>query len=924
MEGSKGVVTITPSEVAGFSDEKVASVTVAVKQEIKQLKQFMATLDAESVVAATRGLGTNEERLIDVLCSRTKSQMDSLSAAMVSKTNKTLLQVVKSEVSGNFGKLVGYSLMDVDDFGAQVFSKAVKGMGTDEAALIDLCMTHSNEELKAIKLKWEARNDGSLVDTLRSEFGTFSKHARNLFLKLFLSERGENPTVDAALAESQADKLHKAGVAKRLGTDEEVFINILVSSSREQVQAIKQAYEKKYSMSLQRAIEKEMSGTLEKGLVALLQPSVPAYIAYALYQAFDGIGCDRDRVCRLLGGADKKLLPDISARFLDVYGKTIQECLKDETTVMGDFKAAATQWVMGSDPTKRMEFVTPPSEPKELLKHLLQERENIRDHLARDDAQRVYYACKGFGTDDNTLISVICSRPKLHLERVDRHFHALYHESLRSCVEGDCSGDYKRLLTSALTPQDKIDAEFVKKACDGIGTNEAVLVELFAPRSNARIQAMKQQYEARYGQPLVDRLNSELSGHLKKVIIELLKAQRDENEVADEELARVQASKLHEAGVGKWGTDEAAFIETLCRASRTQIEAIKASYESQYGMSLRKAIEKETSGDFERTLVALTKSPVEFYVGKLRDAFKGFGTDEGAIVRVLGGHDKNDLKLISEAYLETTGHTLTESLKKEISGKFLRACLTWVSSADPLELSAIETAVSAHQDATEDPSLPPSYDQVTGGRAPSSSFPMLSAGNTLTMSAGQAAMLPENLMDEIWMGLGWETPGGKVDLDAGVVCLDAASNVRGIVFYGRREEPGIYHSGDSRTGDGKGDDEVIRIKLSEIKPEVTTLVLTVHCYNEGQSFSLVNSAYVRLSMPATGHVCAEFRLGSQLSSPGVMFAMLRRAPGCSNWIFASLGRGVMGNAANTMDTVRAVQAMSASTAVRFGNALSAG
>lgn len=35
--------------------------------------------------------------------------------------------MVDEEVSGNFGKMVTYSLMSVDDFGAMIFTRATKG-----------------------------------------------------------------------------------------------------------------------------------------------------------------------------------------------------------------------------------------------------------------------------------------------------------------------------------------------------------------------------------------------------------------------------------------------------------------------------------------------------------------------------------------------------------------------------------------------------------------------------------------------------------------------------------------------------------------------------------------------------------------------------------------------------------------------------
>jgi Annexin len=75
-----------------------------------------------------------------------------------------------------------------------------------------------------------------------------------------------------------------------MGTDDDVFIDILTTQSRAQIQAIKQEYERANNMSLKRAIEKETSGSFEKALIALLSPSIAAYTAQALHEAFSGIG----------------------------------------------------------------------------------------------------------------------------------------------------------------------------------------------------------------------------------------------------------------------------------------------------------------------------------------------------------------------------------------------------------------------------------------------------------------------------------------------------------------------------------------------------------------------------------------------------------------------------------------------------------
>jgi hypothetical protein len=58
-----------------------------------------------------------------------QAQLDMLSAASVAQHGKTLAQYVESDISGAFGKMMGYALLDVDEYGATVFSAATDGVG---------------------------------------------------------------------------------------------------------------------------------------------------------------------------------------------------------------------------------------------------------------------------------------------------------------------------------------------------------------------------------------------------------------------------------------------------------------------------------------------------------------------------------------------------------------------------------------------------------------------------------------------------------------------------------------------------------------------------------------------------------------------------------------------------------------------------
>lgn len=240
------------------------------------------------------------------------------------------------------------------------------------------------------------------------------------------------------------------------------------------------------------------------------------------------------------------------------------------------------------------------------------------------------------------------------------------------------------LLTYVLLPEADFDALMLKKAMDGLGTNEGLIISILAPASNARILAAKARHDQKYPKPLIDRLKSELSGSMEDVVLALIRGERQED-VVDEGLAVKQAKDLHDAGIGKrLGTDKKTFIRILTQASRQQIQLIRKYYERNHGMSLEKAIKKECSGCFETMLLAMIMDPVAYYALQLKTAFKGLGSDKSVIARVLGGNDKPAVEEIAECYRTNYGESLMAALKSETSGKFRRAVLTWVCSSDPM------------------------------------------------------------------------------------------------------------------------------------------------------------------------------------------------------------------------------------------------
>ncbi|CAN0373059.1 unnamed protein product [Ascophyllum nodosum] len=657
--------------------DDVGDMTSLVKGDIDALKDFIANRDMEVVREATKGMGTDEASLVNTLCNRTKKQIHAIDALYHEKYETSLLSVVSEEVSGNFGKMVTYSLMETDDFGAEIFSLSTEGLGTSENVLIDLAHSHTNEELAAIKDKWETKNNESMLDCVNEELGG---NARRILFIILGGEKSDSREVDYDLATEQAAALNEAWKEKQIGSDEDMFLEILGRQSRAQIQEIKAAYEREYGMTLMKAITKRCRGTYRRCLIGCLFPSVEAYTAYGLFEACDGFGTDEDRVTRLLGGTEKRNMHKVAKYFQETNGKPLVEELKDELN--GTFLKAALSWAAGGDPTNGLEDITAhlkleveedSSKDREYTKALLQERTNLRDFICQADAADIRHACSGLGTNDRSMVNIICSRTKVHLARVDQHYNSMFKRSLSKQVRQECGGTYRNFLLYTLLPYADFDALMLKKSMDGLGTKEDLIIATIAPLNNARIRAAKKRHDEKY-EELVDRLQGELGGSFEEAVLTVLQAKRKEG-VVDEELAQQQAQELIE--------DKDNFIPILTKASRRQIKLIGDSFEQSQEISLERAIKKEFSGDMEKLLLALAMEPMAFYAHQLKEAFDHFITDKEAVARVLGGNDKHFVRKLNQFYLDVYEESLMEALKRETSGKFRRAALMWVCSSDP-------------------------------------------------------------------------------------------------------------------------------------------------------------------------------------------------------------------------------------------------
>ena len=91
------------------------------------------------------------------------------------------------------------------------------------------------------------------------------------------------------------------------------------------------------------------------------------------------------------------------------------------------------------------------------------------------------------------------------------------------------------------------------------------------------------------------------------------------------------------------------------------------------GKSFEKAVKETTSGWYKEALLKIADYARDFYgayAKELREATKGAGTDENALVRVIVGRAEIDLRSIEQRYKQLYGATVTHHVYWDTSGDF--------------------------------------------------------------------------------------------------------------------------------------------------------------------------------------------------------------------------------------------------------------
>ncbi|XP_077399273.1 annexin A1-like [Vanacampus margaritifer] len=292
---------------------------------------------------------------------------------------------------------------------------------------------------------------------------------------------------------------------------------------------------------------------------------------------------------------------------------------------------------------------------------------------ASADADVLQTAIESKGVDEDVIISVLVKRNNEQRQKIKVVYEADHKEPLERALKSALRSDLEDICLALLMPPAHYDAYLIRDATKRLGTDEDVLVEVLATRSNERIRQLKRVYKEVYGDDLEDVIKDETKGDFTTALLDMLKANKDESTEVDMALAQKDAEILFEAGENKKGVDISAFLDIMTTRSGPQLTKTFQKYACVSDMTLPKVLNMELRGDIEDCLLDIVKcawSTPAFFAEKLHRAMERHGTCEDTLIRVLVSRSEVDLKKILEEYRAMYDRTLQEDILEDTKHHF--------------------------------------------------------------------------------------------------------------------------------------------------------------------------------------------------------------------------------------------------------------
>uniref|UniRef100_A0A8C2CNN8 Annexin n=1 Tax=Cyprinus carpio TaxID=7962 RepID=A0A8C2CNN8_CYPCA len=301
---------------------------------------------------------------------------------------------------------------------------------------------------------------------------------------------------------------------------------------------------------------------------------------------------------------------------------------------------------------------------------------------AKNDAEVLYKAMKGLGTDEDAILQLLTARSNAQRQEIKAAYKTLHGNDLVDDLKSELGGKFESLIVALMTPPIMYDVTSLRDSIKGAGTDEKVLIEILASRLPNEVNQIKSLYKQEHNDDLEEDVTGDTGGNFRRMLVVLLQASRQQG--IQEDLIQSDAQALLAAGEQKYGTDEGQFITILGNRSNAHLRRVFDEYRKISGYEIEESIQRETSGTLQEVLLAVVKCArgVPGYFAEILACcfistliVQGSGTDDQKLIRIMVSRSEVDMMDIRAEFRKRFATSLHKTIQGDTSGDYRKALL---------------------------------------------------------------------------------------------------------------------------------------------------------------------------------------------------------------------------------------------------------
>lgn len=214
-----------------------------------------------------QGVGRDSPTIMKILASHTFDQRYEIAATYKTVYGQDLVQKLLTEYDGKILDVIQYLFWPKEKMYAKEFRDAVQGFGTNEVALIEMCVSLDGQELRRISSAYQQMYEKLLEKDVRDDTSGFF---RDLLLELLKGREPDNSPNSVQLPRYTVDTLNGLGHGQWSNSNNKVTIrDIFCKKSFSELREIFAEYERRNGHKIEVDLESEFSSYAKKTLLAI-------------------------------------------------------------------------------------------------------------------------------------------------------------------------------------------------------------------------------------------------------------------------------------------------------------------------------------------------------------------------------------------------------------------------------------------------------------------------------------------------------------------------------------------------------------------------------------------------------------------------------------------------------------------------------